>query len=354
MASRTAESRLLLVVNSTEWLNLCARKSIRVNRRRAISVPSVPSERQIDKLFALAPFTKINSSVDLFVLEINGEWSKSARRHRAGATDIVVLDLADVNSHHPVAQQDFAYYETLGSRCGVRIAGAAFEKLWSGWVDREVIASSLETAATLQSHLGVMPIGKTRRPDKYMWDDVGRLIVGTFRQHRPRPAHVETLLKEIRRIADAVAATRDSEKFYIACAIEWVNVRSRKDPLKNKKTRESLKEALSKTTDRPISEFSDETRSALELISLTYPKVFTDEISPIVVGLLVRLIGDSRSRRLKPETIYSALQLVGKDTASATLITFAVSLTLGVELTNQLIAATCSVDFADLNWDFVN
>jgi hypothetical protein len=116
----------LLAINSTEWLNLCARGSIRMSKRRPVPVSTSASERDMEKVFATAPFTKLSSSVDIFVLEIEEEWAKSKRGHRSFPSEILQLNLADVIKHHPAALEHFEYYNDIGSKCGVNLSPPNF------------------------------------------------------------------------------------------------------------------------------------------------------------------------------------------------------------------------------------
>ena len=50
--SQTDPRQTLLAINSTEWLNLCARGSIRMSKRRPTIVSNPASEREMEKVFA--------------------------------------------------------------------------------------------------------------------------------------------------------------------------------------------------------------------------------------------------------------------------------------------------------------
>ena len=85
----------LLAINSAEWLNLCARGSIRMSKRRPIVVSNPASEREMERVFTAAPFTKLDSSVDLFILALDDDWAKTKRGHRSYPSEILQLNLSD-------------------------------------------------------------------------------------------------------------------------------------------------------------------------------------------------------------------------------------------------------------------
>ena len=352
--SQTDPRQTLLAINSTEWLNLCARGSIRMSKRRPLVVSNPASEREMEKVFASAPFTKIGSSVDLFVLVINEEWPKSKARHRSHPSEILTLALTDVNSHHPVALEHTEYYRNIGATCGVYLDEPIFEKSWIYWITNETIQSSLDAAERLQQALQIDPSSQNKRADKYKWDDIARLVLRPNEATKAKPAHIETLLSNIRRIADAVSSTQDSEQFYIACAIEWIDIRLGKDPLTKKATRDTLLAALASAKELPRGTPSEQTSAALELLCETFPKAFTNEISPVVVAQVVQLLTESRIKKLRPETFSRIIRSLEDKSSSRTVITFVLATSLGIELTNQLIQATTQMNLVPMTWELPN
>ena len=352
--TETDSRQTLLAINSTEWLNLCARGSIRMQKRRPVVVSNPVLERDMERVFAAAPFTKLGSSVDLFVLVIGDDWPKSKRAHRSFPSEILQLNLSDVKAHHPVAVEHFEYYNNIGSKCGVRLADAIFEKAWVYWITNETIRASSDAADRLQRAFRIHPSLETKRTDKYTWDDIARLVLRPNEGIKSKPGHVETLLSSIRRIADAVSSTRDSEQFYLACAIEWTDIRLNKDPLINKATRDSLQAALANAKELPLGAPSEQTSAASKLLAETYPKAFTEEISPMTVAQIVKLLTDARTKKLKAETVIRILQSQDSASTTSSLTSFVLATSLGIELTNQLIFAVNQDDLVEMNWDIPN
>jgi hypothetical protein len=168
---------------------------------------------------------------------------------------------------------------------------------------------------------------------------------------KAKPAHLETLLSNLRRIADAVSSTRDTEQFFLACAIEWIDIRLNKDPLKKKAIRNTLLAALASAKELPLGVPSDETSAALMILAENFPKAFTEELTPMTVAHIVQLLTESRTKKLKPETVNRIVYSLDSYSSSASVVTFVLATSLGIELTNQLILATAQVDQVPLNWD---
>ena len=349
-----SDQKTLLAVNSTEWLNLCARGSIRISRRRPIQVSIPSTEKEMERVFVTAPFTKVSSSVDLFLLEITDTWIKSAPKHRSFPAEISILSLSDVLSHHPISQAHYEHYKSKGASCGVELQEAKFEQYWVKWTSNEIVKDAIESAARLQKAFGIGLSTETKRTDKYKWEDLVRLSLRPNDPIKLKPAHVETLISGARKLSDAVAATVDSEQFYIACAIEWIDLRLKKDPMKKKGMGELLRASLEKTKELPLGDPGPETLSALDHIYATYPKAFTEEIPPLAIAHVIRLMTAARTKKLKPEIATHILNSANRSTSTATLLSFLLALALDVELTNQLVLATSTLDFAEMTWDLPN
>jgi hypothetical protein len=323
-------------------------------KRRPIVTSLPATDREMERVFAAAPFTKLGSSVDLFIVVIDEGWAKTKRGHRSYPSEILQLNLADVNEHHPVAREHFDYYNNIGSKCGIHLADPIFEQAWVYWITNETIKASCEAADHLQRALNIRPSSETKRVDKYKWDDIARLVLRPNESIKTKPAHLETLLSNLRRIADAVSSTRDTEQFYLACAIEWIDIRLNKDPMKKKAVKDALVSALSNAKELPLGTPSEQTCAALTMLADTFPKAFTEELTPMTVAHLVQLLTESRTKKLKPETVSGIFHSLDSNSSSATVVSFVLATSLGIELTNQLILATTQVNQVPMNWDLSN
>ena len=350
-----SESRqTLIAINSTEWLNLCARGSIRMSKRRPVVVSVPATNREMEKVFVSAPFTKMGSSVDLFVLVIDQEWPKSGERHRSNPSEVLQLTLSDVITHYPVALTHLEYYSHIGDKCNVQLSDPIFEQAWLYWETNETVNACTEAANRLQLAFAVPRSIGSRRVDKYKWDEIAKLILRPNEPIKPKPAHAETLLSNLRRLADAVSSARDSEQFYIACAIEWIDIRLAKDPMKKKVIKDQLRTALAAAKELPLGTPSEQTILALNLLVETYPKAFTDELTPITIAHIIQLTTDARTKKLKIHTLLGIVSSVDRSSQSSTLTTFVLAASLGLELTNQLILGMKHSDPQDPSWELPN
>ena len=344
----------LLAVNSTEWLNLCARGSIRMGKRRPVAVSNPPSKKELEKVFAAAPFTKLSSSVDLFILAIDQDWAKTSAKHQAFPSEILTLSLSDVLTHRPISQSHYDYYSKKVASCGVFLEDAKFESDWEQWIIKETIQASLTAASLLQRSFDLKLYTDLKRADKYKWEDIARLTIRPKDQIKTRPGHLETLLRNQRVISDAVAATYDTEQYFIACLIEWIEVRLRKDPMKKKPLSDILSSALANAKEIPFAAPSEQTLTAINSLSESYPQAFTEELTPATVIQVIRMVSDARSKKLKPESVINTINSFERSGSSASLIAFLIATSLGIELTNQLIHSSSHMEIMDIDWEVAN
>lgn len=352
--SDIAAPQILLAVNSTEWLNLCARGSIRMSKRRAIKVSTPATNREMERVFASAPFTKMESSVDLFVLQLSPEWPQPKSHHRAHPAEIFKLSLSDVLAHHPIASEHFNYYNNIALSVDINLDSPIYEGAWASWTFKEAIQASSEASEYLEDAFRFKPHGEIKKIGGYKWDEIAQLVLRPNETIKEKPGQIEILIRNIRTIADAVATTRDSEKFYLACAIEWIDVCTNKDPFQKKDTREILEQALDAATERPLGSPSEQTQGALEHLVQAFPKAFKTPISPILVANLVQLLTESRTRKLKTETVLRIFHSLDRTSDEASLISFVLATSLGIENTLQLRRALSANAPSDIDWDAVN
>lgn len=343
--------RLLVAVNSAEWLNLCARHEIRLQKRRAVHVATQPSLREMERVFALAPYTKLDSALDLFVLELKPDWTSSKNRHRVGSSELLLLSLGDVVSHHPVATEHADYYRNIASRHEVGLKEAIFEESWRAWIFNETVDSSLHAANALQARLGIAPSISRRTIDGYKWEDLARVILRPSEQIKRRPGHVEQLFRSANDIADEAAGGRDTEQYYLACTIEWVTHRLNKQPMRKREIKEQLSSTLSASKQLPFGQLSESTSAAIKLLVASYPKAFTDELTPETITLLVQVTTDAKRQRLKLDNAIRMARSLRPELPSSALISFAMAVSLGVERTHQLVNALTSPDGQGIDWD---
>ncbi len=325
-----------------------------MGKRRPVVVSNPPSKKELEKVFAAAPFTKLSSSVDLFILAIDRDWTKTSAKHQAFPSEILTLSLSDVLSHRPISQSHYDYYSKKVASCGVFLEDAKFESDWEQWIIKENIQSSLTAASLLQHSFDLKLHTDIKRDDKYKWEDIAKLTIRPKGQIKTKPGHLEALLRYQRVISDAVAATYDTEQYFIACLIEWIEVRLRKDPMKKKPLNDILSIALANAKEIPFAAPGEQTVTAMKSLLESYPQAFTEELTPATVIQVVRMVSDARSRKLNPESVIKTIHSFEKSSSSASLIAFLIATSLGIELTNQLVHASSHMEIMDIDWEVAN
>lgn len=344
------QEQLLLAVNSAEWLNLCARNSIRMHKRRAVRVSSAPSDKEMEKVFALAPFTKLDSSLDLFVLALSPDWLSNKDRHWTSAADVLDLSLSNVLSHHPVASEHADYYRNIAIKHQVQLGEARFENSWRSWIINETIHASVQASNDLLESLGMSLANGRRKIDGYKWEDLARVVLQPHEAIKARPAHAELLLRSVAKIADAAAGARDTEQHYLACTIEWITLRTKKRPLRKKELRDKLLDALRVAKLTPFGTPSGPTADALSLLVSTYPKAFTEEVTPESITSLVQVVHDAKLGNLKLATAIKVVRSLEPKSPASPLVCLAMGTALGVEHTYQLVNALGRRDSSGEDW----
>lgn len=348
--SELEQGQLLLAVNSAEWLNLCARSSIRMHKRRVVEVSDAPSEKEMEKVFALAPFTKLDSSLDLFVLVLSPDLLSNKDRHWTSAADLLELSLKQVLSHHPAASEHADYYRNIAIKHEVQLGEARFENSWKMWIINETIHASVQATNDLLAGFGMPLVNGRREIDGYKWEDLARVVLRPYEAIKARPAHAELLLRSVGKIADAAAGARDTEQHYLACTIEWITLRTKKHPLRKKELRDKLLEALRVAKLTPFGTPSMPTAEALSHLVSTYPKAFTQEITPESITDLVQVVHDAKLGHLKLETAIKVVRSLEPTSPFSPLVCLAMATALGVEHTYQLVNALRRRDSSGEDW----
>lgn len=343
-------SRNLLAINSTEWRNLIQVGDIRISKRRIVKTSYQHTEKELFRVFSLAPTTKIDSSVDLFVLELSADWQSKCSKHDAFPPEIVWLSVSDVLSHHPVAKSDFEYFSTDAEKCGVQLASADFETQWRQWVESEKISISCKLADELQKLLGFEQSQSTKRIDGYKWRDVSKLVINPATRVKQKPGHLELLLHNVNGIMHNAMGSKDFKAFQIACAVEWINTKLKRNVMKRKEVRDFLEPHIALTRDIPIEVSDSSTAIALDFLKERFPKVFTDEVTPLAISSIVELVYDSRNKRIKPDRILRIVRDSQHGAPTSSLLTFLVPSALDPAYGRQLIRSFSSVNLIEIDW----
>lgn len=341
----------IVILTSTEWLNLCSRKSIRLSKHRPVSISHSPTEREMNAAFAKAPFTKLKSSVDVLAVTISPDWASKERRHSASPQDIYWLKLTNVLSHHTIAESDREYYQNITSRSGIILEESIYEPFWRAWVEREQNDALLGAWSDLSQVLGIENPTALKRGDKYKWQEVAQLCRNPKQPLKNKPAHVETLLRNLSFISDAVLGITDSQKFHLAVNIEWIEQRLGKDPLRSNEAKKLIGAAFEAAENHDFLPLTEQTRDALRYLQEKFAKAYTSELTPIALPQLlnVYLSCKAKSRRL-PQAVLSALH-ADSERNSAALLTLLTTCLLGVESTYQLVQLFSFENLMEMNWE---
>jgi len=292
---------------------------------------------------------------DVLVLELHDDWFKAARRYPAHSSELVVVSLGDIASHHTVGPEFHAYFSSEAEREGIEIAQGRYDSSWNDWVSGQRLGLDLEAARCLLNELGLQVDLRRKRSDGYAWPEVMLLARNSKAKIRKIPKHVEHLLQHVRTINTAVAGVRDFAAYTVAANLEWIQIRLKKDPMAKGDIRQVVDAALLEGQQIPWQ--PDPTQSpavfaALQLLHTTYPRAYTDELTPEAVGCLLRLIMGAKDQTLNPMEIPATVgqfRLAGP-VDSATLLCVAVSSALGPLLSRQLTRVLGSVNMTMLDW----
>lgn len=343
-------SRNLLAINSTEWRNLIQIGEIRISKRRIVKTSYQHTEKEVFRVFSLAPTTKIDSSVDLFVLELSVDWQSKCSKHDAFPTEIVWLSVSDVLSHHPVAKSDFEYFSTDAEKCGVQLASADFETQWWQWVESEKISISCRIADEIQRLLGFEQSLATKRIDGYRWRDISKIVINPAIRVKQKPGHLEQLLHNVNGIMHNAMGSKDFKSFQIACAVEWINFKLKRNVMKRREVRDFLEPHIALTRDIPIETSDTSSAVALDFLKEHFPRAFTDEVTPLAISSIVELVYDSKNKRIKPDRILGIVRDSSHRAPTTSLLAFLVSSALDPAYGRQLIRSFSSVNLIDIDW----
>ena len=327
------DDRLLLAVTATEWRNLCARGSMRVQPARITVASSTPTEAQLFSAFSASPTTKPESSVDTFVLELRNDWHATAHTHDWNDS-VSILELDQVVGHHLVAEQDRSYYAPQAEEVGVALASDTYEPAWRAWTETEETDAALRAALQLAGDHGIDLSTSMER-----WRPIaGAVSTRNFRSP-DLPANVRTLLQAATKIDDAAASVRTSHAYWVVTALEWVDAATGIYLLDAGGTAPRQRINLGiwwgkqAHWERPANRMVS---NALKAIQSAAPEAFTEGISAATVGHIVRLLVESRHGTPAPASVTAALNSTSSSPDAAALICVLASAALGPELVRQL------------------
>jgi hypothetical protein len=340
-------------ITASEWRALLGYGELRLSRRRVQLLSDPISTKEANRLFSWAPTTVLGDGNDILVLEFVEEWASTAQKHPAHPSELVVIPLTAVKTHHCVGSPFHAYLSGEAEREQVSLEHGKYDDLWSQWVAEQSAAHELATAQELVALFGLDIDLRRKRSDGYSWLDIIRLAKNSKVSVKPRPKHIESLLKAVRGISTTISGAHDSAAFDIAANIEWIAARTGKDPLKKKALRAQMDSALEDAAQSAWSiQGSEPTADAIKTLQATYPKVYAGDVSPTSVIHVVRVVMAAKDRTLRPlDFVGSVHALRNTSPESAALLCVAVAGALGPLISKRLIRSLQMNNPIELDWD---
>jgi hypothetical protein len=351
----SGDTLFAVAITSTEWRSLLGHGQIRFARRRVQEIHVPPTIKELDRLFSWGPTTILGDGNDLLVIELSDAWLDNARRHPAQPSELVIITADDVVAHHTVGPDFHAYLLGDAEREGVQLSQGRYEELWTIWVANQVADRDLAAAKDLLRVFNLNTDLSRKRQDGYTWHDLIRLARNSKTSIKPSPKHMEDLLRSVRGISDAVAGVHSTAAFELAANVEWIEARLKKDPFAKKSTRVLIEAGLDAGRLISWSRSGSECQpvaDALTHLAEKFPRAYTPETTPQMVGATVRMIMAAKDRTLNPSDIPSVIALLAKSGTDESARTLCVALSgaLGSLISRRLTKALYSVNLTQLNW----
>lgn len=342
-----------VAITASEWRALLGYGELRLARRRVHPVSEAVSPKEANRLFSWSPTTVLGDGNDLLVLELLDGWASQARKHPAHSSELVILPLDAVKSHHCVGATFHAYLSGEAERERIVLEHGRYDTPWSKWVADQSEAHELAAAQALVNAFYLDVDLRRKRSDGYTWLDISRLARNSKTVIKPRPKHVESLLRAVREISTTVAGAHDTAAFDIAANIEWIAARTGKDPLKRRALRDQIDAALEVASHSAWStEGSESATDAVKILEAHQPKVYAGDVNPTAVVHVVRIVMAAKDKTLTPLDFVSSVRALSNESReSAALLCVATSGALGPLISKRLINSLRMDHPGDIDWD---
>ena len=351
-----SESHVAAVaITAAEWRALLGYGELRLAHRRVqqLSEPVMP--REANRLFSWAPTTVLGDGNDLLVLDLIEDWASNARKHPAHPSELLVIPIGVVKTHNCVGATYHAYLSGEAEREDIPLEFGRYDAVWSQWVVEQTVSHEIISAQEMLNAFGIAVDLRRKRTDGYAWLDIIRLAKNSKTAVKPRPKLAESLLRSVRGISTTISGVHGSAAYDIAANVEWIAVRTGRDPLKKKVLREQVEAALEIASRSPWDAKGSDSESSVETIKLltaTYPKVYTEEITPSTVAHVIRLVMAAKDRTLRPLDFVGSIHALNDSSRdAAALLCVAVSGALGPLISKRLIKSLQTPNSGDLDWE---
>lgn len=342
------------VITSTEWRSLLGLGELRIARRRVQEIRVPPTSKERDRLFAWGPTTVVGDGNDVIVLELSDDWVARSVRHPAQPSELTLLPRGAILAHHAVGSEFHTYLSGDAEKEGVELAQGRYDQPWNEWVDRTHLDHELSAARELLAALAIEWDLTQKRPDGYSWSEVIRLARNGKSVVKSKPKHIESILRSVRAISDSVAGVQATAAYDVAVNIEWVSTRLGKDAFAKTDLRVALETALESGRDLGWSRNGVDCspcESAIALLVERFPRAYTEEITPLVVSTLARLVMAAKDRTLDPIDLATLVsRLRDQNLLAAATVCASVAGALGPILTRRLVRSVASVNLLPIDW----
>ena len=330
-----------IAVTSAEWRSLIGFGELRISKRRAQQVSEPITPKESGRLFAWMPTTILGDKNDIVVLELANDWLEISKKASSHPAELILLSRGAVLSHHCVGPSSLAYLSSEAQREGIELQMGRYQSTWAEWAAEQISSQQIAAVEHLLKSFELDVDMKKKRLDGYRWQDIISLATNSKTVIKSRPKHVESLLRAVREISNSVSGVHSTEAFNIAVNIEWVAVRSGKDPLKNGKLREQIDGAIAVAKNSPWSatqQWNPSTAEAISSLETAFPKVYSDDIRPDTIVHIVRLVVAAKEHALSPKEFVMSMQhLMKHSRQAAILFGAAVAGALGPLMTRRLV-----------------
>ena len=329
----------------SEWESLLKLGVVRLAKRRIQKIPSSPIPQQLHHLYAWAPMTSVAAdSSDVLVLELDDSWENSVPPFEVHPEELILLPLTMVADHH-VVEEDLAYQiEEIAADWAITISHGRYAESWRDWASDRTWEAEATAITDLLGVFGLDIDLRSCRDDGLQWREVTKLARGTSEQTQKRGSRLEVLLTSIRRINSEIIEFRDLTSFLIHATFRWIQCwNSMNDAVKLRSITglESRREHGGSHTWHPCAHEDPDVFTALHELATKYPDAFDSELSPQVIGHLLRIAVIAKEEQLDRfefEAVIRALMVDEKALKGAGLICVVAAAILGPSSARRLAA----------------
>jgi len=285
-------ARAAVALTLAEWEIFVRHGELRLAKRRIQSLSSPPTIKQIKRLFSWAPMTGIGDSNDTLVLELLNTWELSVGKCPEHPAELLLLPISAVSEHHVVGDELMLQLEELSESWGIDLKSGRYAESWGEWAREETWKFEASAAEGLLAAFGLKLDLHSIRDDKLPWRDVMQLARGTADNQKVSSSRLEVLLTAVRNINSEIIEYRDDASFLIRANLMWIQIWSAVNQESDSKAptcSDDLLERANNLAWHPGAHYLPEVFATFRELAAQYPNAFSTELSPAVVGHLLRI-----------------------------------------------------------------